>query len=152
MGDSAHPSNARSTLVFFAPFIFGGVVAAIAYRVLDYLAIRPGPTPPTPSVEPPQLPLEKRKLGLSVIEAGSSGTGAGTVFVAVIAGSAAVGALICGMYEAMESRGGSSYSLSKVLGAVFEGAVTGITVGAGFGLLIAVPAAILVLISGKRDK
>lgn len=152
MGDGDHQSRTRAILVFLAPFVFGGVVTAIAHRALDYFASRPGPALPTPSVVPEEVPAEDRTLPLSIIEVEESDTGARAVFLAIVGGSAIVGALICGMFLAYGGDGGAPDSLREVIEDGISGATQGIVIGAGFGLLVAVPAALLVWMVGKRDQ
>jgi hypothetical protein len=152
IGDADHQSPTRAILVFLAPFMFGAVVTAIAYRALDYLTSRPAPTPPTPSVVPEEVFAEDRTLPLSIIEVEESNTGARTVFLAIVGGSAIVGALICGMFLAYGGDGGAPGSLREAIEDGISGAAQGIVIGGGFGLLIAVPAALLVWMVGKRDQ
>jgi hypothetical protein len=152
MGGADHQSPLHETLVLLGPFIFGGVVTAIAYRVLDYLARRPGPALPPPRVASPASAPEDRKLPLSIIEVEKSNTGARAVFLAIMGGSAFVGALLSGMFLAYGGDGGTPDSLGQVVEGGFSGAVQGVVIGGGFGLLIAVPAALLVWIAGKRNQ
>jgi hypothetical protein len=152
MGNAEHQSPTHATLVLLGPFIFGGGVSAIAYRALDYLARRRSPTLSAPSVDSTAPAPEERKLPLSIIEVEESNTGARAVFLAIMGGSAFVGALLCGMFLAHGGDGGTPDSLGEVVKGGFSGAVQGVVIGSGFGLLIAVPAALLVWMVGKRNQ
>jgi hypothetical protein len=86
------------------------------------------------------------------MEVEESNTGARAVFLTIMGGSVFVGALLCGMFLAYGGDGGTPDSLGRVIEGGFSGAIQGAVIGGGFGLLIAVPATILVWMAGRRDQ
>lgn len=141
-----------NVLIFFSPFLFGGVVTALVYWGLDRFHAKHFASAPQPQIDPGvQESIDGG--GARRLEApGGSGAGAIAVFLSILGISAVIGAIMFGMFLYYGGDGGLPSSRAEALAGLLSGAWQGIVIGGFFGLLVATPAAIIVAFMGRRNR
>lgn len=131
---------------FFGPFLLGGIVCAIAYRVI---ARATAVTVADTSIDFDETPAPREGAKHLRRRDGTDAAGSGwVVLFSILALSAVLGALFF-WFADTEGFGGSAPT-DRSFGDSLSNLVDGAFVGACFGFLIAAPAAIIVAMSARR--
>jgi hypothetical protein len=136
------------TLVpLLAPFLAGGIVTAIVYRMLQRIPTTDASAIPWSALD---TPLADDRLRPLSHHRNAPGSAAMSVFLIIMGISALIGVLGFAALSRVGD-GAPHATLGEIMSSIFETIFAGALFGAGFGFLIAGPAAVIVWFMDHKD-